>query len=247
MTCDRPDLEQILSPIRQALRGGLDIPDEHVQTAIAALGLFRAIMEQAEAIELLRTSSDAVHAAPANLRSLFEAWIQLRYLLRCCDSQVAASVKCQTFAVLELRGFLVASQGTDADVATIDRKLADLRKVDDDAVEEVVRLRAGKLGGSKFYWTGLGPRALVRRVQDTIPPHTRLADQYKFLSWDAHHVMAPLDATLERRNTDWNIQVSPRQLPQEAARFVSQLAAQMVKDAWSLLRTELSITPKATA
>lgn len=245
MTSDRPDLEQILSRIRQALRGGLDIPDGHVHTATAALGLFRVIMEQSEAIELFRTS-DAVHAAPANLRSLFEAWIQLRYLLKCCDSQVAASVKCRTFAVLELRDFLVASEGTDADPAAIDAKLADLREVDDEAVEEVVRLRAGELDGSRFYWTGLGPTALVRRVQDTIPPHTRLADQYKFLSWDAHHIMAPLlNATLERRDDDWHIQVSPRQAPEEVARFTSELAAQMVKDAWSLLRTELSITPKA--
>ncbi len=244
--CDQP-LEQVLSPIRKALRGELDIPDGHVHTATAALGLFRAIMEQSDAIEVLRTS-DAAHAASANVRSLFEAWIQLRYLLKCCDNQVAASVKCRTFALLELHDFLLVSQGADADPTAIDKKLADLREVDDEAVEEIIRLRAGELGGSRFYWTGLGPTALVKRVQETIPPNTRFADLYKFLSWDAHHIMAPLlNATLQRRDDDWHIQGSPRQPHEEAARFASELAAQMVKDAWSLLRTELSITPKAAA
>ncbi len=89
-------------------------------------------------------------------------------------------MRCRIFALVEFRDYVLARDPDPEDVAVLDQRLDSMRAVRPDLVDQVEALRKGELGGSRFYWTGLGPTALAREVQKTVDPGHKLADHYKF-------------------------------------------------------------------
>lgn len=234
-------LDAVLDRLRATLQGGLAIPDQHAETAATLLGLFRGMIVQAEALNVL-AETEFAEAGFANRRSMFEAWLQIRYITKCAADHRAAAIKCRIFALVEFRDFLVARRAEATDLAVLDGQVAAMRTKEPALVGEVEALRAGTSPGNKLYWTGLGPTALIREVQKTIDPSTRLGDYYKFESWDAHQVMsALLDVNLVEAPDGLHIQFGPRQVPREAAAFSAGMAVYMLVDGWQLLETECQI------
>jgi hypothetical protein len=81
-----------------------------LRPAAAALAWFHAMVTEGEAIRVLGATEFAI-ATNANLRSLCEAWLQLRYLLKCTEDPNDAGRRARVFALVEFRDFLAAKRG----------------------------------------------------------------------------------------------------------------------------------------
>lgn len=235
------DLARALEYIRPRAQGRFELPDEEAEAAAAALSLLRTMVVHAEA-NLHLASTPFAEAASANLRAMFEAWIQLRYLLTRPDRREAA-LRYKIFGLFEFRDYLVTTEADPEDLAVLQEEIRTVQRAELGVVEHVERLRSGKLGGSKYYWTGMGPTALVKEVGKHLGDDDQLVRFYKYASWDAHHVLTTvLDVSQRSNGGTPHIQFGPRQPPPEAAAFSCGVAARMLGDAWTLTIETLRAT-----
>jgi hypothetical protein len=239
-------LSRLLDALQERLQTTLPIPDADAEAGASALAWFRAMVTEAEAIRVLGETEHA-EAAVSNFRSMFEAWLQLRYLLKVCPDANDAGRQARAFALFEFSDYLVNTGGDADDVRLVEDQLRPLRQHFPAIISEIEARRnpKKKAPGNPNYWSGKGPTQMIKAVQATVKVKTKLADLYKFTSWNPHHVMAPLlNATLEyRADGSIHIQFHPRQTPEEAATHYSGLATQLLMDGWTLLQEKFSWPP----
>lgn len=236
-------LRGCIDHVDSLLKTSLQFPDANIDAARAAFGLLRAMTEQAEAIALLATTH-VVHAAGANLRSLFEAWIQLRYIVQDKDPNREAR-RCIIFALTELRDRTDPDVVQGEDRTAIERQLDSYCQADPQVAAEVARARERK-GSEGRYWTRMGPSALAGFVEQRMPSRLKgkdvLQEYYKYASWDAHHVLTPvLRVHVDTAATEPAIRISESEYAPEEAEYLCSLAGRMLQDASNDVVRTLSV------
>lgn len=228
-------LPSLLSKLQNTIDERLSVPAMEAASAAAALSWFRAMMIEGYAIAGLLSTAH-VEAANANLRSLSEAWLQLRFLLKCTPDRNVAGATARAFALLELHSYLGMRSADGSSIAVVDLELAQMRRQYPGLVDDLEARRAVKGRGRMQYWTGMGPGALAKVVQTTLGSQPRLADLYKFLSWDAHHAMAPgLNVSHDSHGSQISLVLRTRQPAADAAAFFAKVATYFLLDGWMLL------------
>lgn len=234
-----------LTRLDAVINAGFELPDARSETGAVALVLLRQIAVNAEAV-LAISETQVAEAAIANLRTMFEAWCQLRYLLKCTPDSEESAVTCQAFSLLEFRAWLESESASAEEVAPLNEAIEVLRKRHAAGVQSAEDLRSGVTKGKNSkYWTGLGPTALVREVSAGLPDPGHGPKFYKFTSWDAHVIMAPiLEITRTTRDGLLHLEMGPRQPPEEAAAVHCGAALELLRDSWGLARTGIPLSPK---
>jgi hypothetical protein len=213
-----------------------------VEVAAAVLSWYRAMITEAEAISLLCATEHAESAA-SNLRSLCEAWLQLRYTLKCATDPNDAARRARTFALLEFHDYLLAKGAIAAELKLVTDEIAAVRALDPIVVAELEKGRATTGPARLKYWSGKGPTGLIADVQRTIDPLTRLSDYYKLASWDAHQVMAPaLNASLDPGPPP-RLRLKAKLEPAEDAMFFEAVALYFLQDGYSLIASYFDWPP----
>ena len=234
------DLEAVLKFIRPIVDNGFDYADEDLDAAAAVIGLLHTMFVHANAM-LVLAKADLAEASTANARTMFEAWMQLVYLLKCTDSR-EGGLKYRAFALLELRDYVQSGEDSE-DVVAIDEEIAAFAADHPALLTAIRRLRGGGQG-NRLYWTGLGPTALIEQVAPVLGDTGALRRFYKFSSWDLHHTMTPaLNVRRVRTASGVGLEFGPRQDPAEAAHFECSIAARMLASAWELA-TETLLKPR---
>lgn len=231
------ELLHLVEVLHPKLQGDIPIPSEAPEMAAACLSLLRSMVRQAELIILVADPGFSEEAS-ANLRVIFEAWVNLIYLVSQNGDEPA--VQYRAFALLEFREHLNSSTMEHGDLEKIDALIDEIRTSHQDVVKQAQLQRSGKIKGkNKLYWSGLGPAQLVQHAAKSIAPivqdETQLPRFYKFTSWDAHHVLTPVLNVDRDKFRAGQIHLGRRQPPDEAAGFNCFWAAQMIKQASSLV------------
>jgi hypothetical protein len=241
MTDTHPDpdgeLVRAVEFIRPMLQGSIAVPEHRPETAIASLALLRTMIQQCE---LLIKASEArlAEAASPNLRAMFEAWVQVIYLVKGI-AEDTGPIEYRAFALLEFKAYLAYASEDPTDIESIDQEIEDLRSNHPAEVKRVEQLRSSERKGNRNYWTGLGPTALVERANKVLGPEHQLSRLYKFTSWDVHHILtAVLHIAREESAAGPTIQLGYRQPPEEAAAFNATIAVGMLRQTWTMLRDE---------
>src|ERR1041384_4276915 len=126
LAADVSRLESLLEELRPRLRARVDFPDDEADAVAATMSLLRAMVVQAEAILTLARTNIA-EAGASNLRTMFEAWCDLRYIL---DEPGRGNNgrRYRVFGLLELRDYLAATATPSDDhakeLAEVDAALA---------------------------------------------------------------------------------------------------------------------------
>lgn len=247
-------LDETLTYLRHRMSGALNFGGAEIDANAAVLGHLRALVLQAEAIlKIART--DFSHASTSNLRTMYEAWMELRVLLASPDRQ-AAGFRFGLFGLLEFRDFRVARGDTPEELVDIDERLRRYQVKNASMYEQVIRdcqdakkpayasgSRAAVLSTiqktdkaktakqkSEAVAAGMSPKEV-----DAVP---NLFDIYKFLSWDTHGVINMLEAEFDDdRDT---VSYFNRQSSADAGEFTASMANALLADAWHSVKAVYS-------
>ena len=155
-------------------------------TAVATALLVQGALQARAARTILRSSNP--ESAIPNIRSLYECFGELQYLLTADDPRHEA-VTAFAFAMKELEASAI---GIDVEVAQ--HVAADRKKL-----AEAMPLAAAAADARRNYWTEVGRKELVERAVSSWAANGLYSaragfgkDIYKIMSWDSHHVMASL-------------------------------------------------------
>lgn len=238
LTGARDELLHVVQAIHPKLQGDILTPSESPASAAACLILLRAMVRQAELI-IIAAEAGFSEEATANLRVIFEAWVNLLYLVSKSGDDFA--VQYRAFALLEFRAHLMDSKSEHEDVEDIDALIEELRQKHPHVLQATELLRSGKVKGqNKLYWCGLGPAKLVSEAARFLSPIVQDPEQlprfYKFTSWDAHHILTPVLNLDRDKFLAGMIHLGRRQPADEAAQFNCFVAAGMLKQAFSAVK-----------
>jgi len=223
------DLSRLLGYLENRLPG-LRLSKQDGDVATAAMALLRAAMVQAAAV-LTLARTQVAEAAQVNVRSLFEAWVNLRYLLLHGDPTRNAR-KCIASAHLELRDHVSTLTDSEKNVAKIDALLDRLKKADAAAVQDVVAQRQER----RYHWSGLSRTKLVETVGAALPPQeVNLRQAYKVMSWDGHHDIAVIrDVQRAAMENGEHLEFRHWQAQQETAEGCAYMALGLLADCWTV-------------
>ena len=251
---DAIKLERVLEYLRSQLKARIELSDADVESLAATMALLRVMAAQAEAILILARTSFA-EAGGANLRTLFEAWCDLRIILADGDRNENGR-RFRIFALLELEDFMrdTASAGDDnaREIETVRRELAHYEANNGDLVAAVKAERRKK---SKL-WSGKSRTAMLRLLNTSSTRRAALpnaeerpvlVDLFKFLSWDSHNIITGiLDVTIDLDDQgETRINFGHRQTQAESGGFNCGLAVLMLMDGWSHFANAFNLpTPK---
>ena len=236
-------LEAVIARIQRRITSPLEFPDEKVASAAATLALLRIMIAHAQVVALVGAEAFA-EASSANVRTMFEAWVEI-YSILAPGSEEENARRCVVFGLLEFRDHSVASRTLSAEEeAQIEAEIAPYREKYPDLVANVEQQRTKKDPRNSNYWTGTGRGELIRRMEERGVAST-LRSIYKMLSWDAHHVIAVALQTTIRTNESGSLEVGfhPLQLPEDTGAFNRTLAARMLIKAWLQVAKHLGIDP----
>jgi hypothetical protein len=174
------------------VRPGTQIPrtgSKDHNVSVIATALLRRGLLQANAVRFL-VANEAPEVGIPNIRSLYEAFGELHYLLE-RDSEVRAQTAL-IFAVQEIKRYLQRwPEGNTNDLRHLERELDQHARSAPDGF--------ARASGRTNYWTdgtraGLIDAALssLSRSSEVPAPQDLGRQLYKVLSWDDHHVMAAL-------------------------------------------------------
>jgi hypothetical protein len=177
-------LHEQLPKTRLPVKPDLDV-------AIASLILFRAAVMQGHAIHIL-CEAPVREMAIANLRQLFEAYVDLLYLLSHGDRAENAA-RCFIFAHMELLSYVEKYFPDDEKKAEAAKIRAELDRFKRDAPEVYAVLEDERAKGKPKYWSGKTRTEVVFEVGElTGHGGETLKQLYKQYSWEAHHVVNSL-------------------------------------------------------
>lgn len=203
--------------------------DKDLSRTTKSLLLF--LVTQAAAIrEIIRTENAS--AAYPNLRSLFEATVELEYLLRHGNKFINAR-KMMIYALREWRSLLaeIASDEQEAaELVRVNVQLDEYRQRDPVAMKAIDDLRWG------HHWSGQSRTNLIKTVDSRIGPDPGwMAQFYRTLSWEAHATTACL---LNVREIEVDGELVHRHAhsmtPAENRANVAEYTARILIYAWNL-------------
>jgi len=256
---DLARLETVLRELTPRLRARVDFPDDEADAVAATMSLLRAMVVQAEAILALSRTTIA-EAGASNLRTMFEAWCDLRFIL---DEAGRGNNgrRYRVFGLLELRDYLAAT-ATSMDnhareIAEVDGALAPYRKNRPALVDAAEVERTGKRPPP---WTtrrasmlkalldpgstSPGPRASGSVAVVVGTPSDGVA---RAVSWDSRNTLqAALDATIDTDEAGQiRLNFRRRQIPAESGAFYCAMAARMLSNAWLKFAHAFKVDPAA--
>lgn len=156
--------------------------------AIAAIILLRAATVQGWAIHALAGTRHR-EAAVANLRQMFEAWVDLRYLLLHGDP-IENAHRSFVFAHMDLLAFLQEYGAGDKELKAEAEKVTEALQGLSRNTPDVYRKVEGERKAGSQYWSGKGRRKLIGEVGEKTGHGAKtLQGAYKLYSWEAHHVV----------------------------------------------------------
>lgn len=223
------ELSHVLGFLENRLPG-LQLPGADNDVAIASMALLRAAMVQGAAV-LTLGRTEVAESAEVNLRSLFEAWVNLRFLLLHGDRTRNAR-KYIASAYLELRDYVAALGDSEEDVAKLDALLEKLKQADPAAVQEVVTQREDR----KWHWSGLNLTKVIDTVGAALPPKdVNLRQVYKLMSWGGHHDIAVIrDVQRTALEDGEHVTFKHWQPQEETAEFCAYGALGFLADCWTV-------------
>ena len=237
------ELESLIAHIETRLDSRFEFPDSKVDGGAATLGLLRIMLIHAHAIVAISNTPFA-EAATANVRVMFEAWVEISTILEpgLEESNARRSV---VFGLLEFRDHGDATGRLDeADFAKLDEVLRPYRTKYPELVADVEVQRTKKDPRSSQYWTGTSRSVLLAKMEQR-GLASKLRSVYKMLSWDAHHVIAVALRSKIHANDDGSLEtrfgiLQPAGEYAEVNRF---LAVQTLVKSWFAIATYLGVDP----
>jgi hypothetical protein len=179
-------LLNVVASIERRLEGIPSPPllEEHGVIVDVAKTYMYGILKQGRAIALLADSGVA-ECAYSNLRSMFEAYVDLRYLLM--GDQKASALRVVLYAIHDLIA------GSDqAGIADSEARAGALDLIESWGQEDPATLNAFKAdwdGRRRGHWSGMSRTALIRHLD---PDPRSLLVTYKALSWESHGVLSAI-------------------------------------------------------
>ena len=246
---DAARLDTALAYLQRRLKTRLDFPDEEVEAVAATMALLRTMVAQAEAIRLL-AKSEFAEAGSSNLRTIFEAWCDLRAILGDGDRN-ANGRRFRVFALLEFRDY-IKSQVSESDdqaseLADIENELEPYQRSHKDLVAQIEKEREK---GAKL-WSGKTRTAMLRALDaaPTASGKTRpedvptLVQIFKVLSWESHNILiGVLDVKIDTdEKGETRILFGHRQTQREAGAFNCAMAERMLGDSWMQVQRAFKI------
>jgi hypothetical protein len=234
-------LERALDYLRPKLRARIDIPDSEIEAVAAMMTLMRVMVTQAESI-LVLARTEFAEAGGSNLRTMFEAWCDIRIILGEGDLNENGR-RFRIFGLLEIGDFMRATASARDDnakeIETVEKELAPYEKNYPDLVAAVKAERKKK---SKL-WSGKTRSSMLHLLsksstrEESAPNSSErpaLLDMFKFLSWDSHNIVTGvLDVTIdEDERGEIRLNFGHRQTQAESGEFNCGLAALMLSDSW---------------
>jgi hypothetical protein len=234
-------LEMVISRIESRIMGSLEFPDEKAASGAATLLLLRIMVAHAHIVAFASTQPFA-EASSANVRAMFEAWVEIYSILHPGDPEENAR-RCIIFGLLEFREqALAVGTLSPEEEAQVESQIVPYREKYPRVVADIEMQRTNKDPRNSHYWTGTSRSELIRRMEERGVAST-LRRIYKLLSWDAHHVIAVALQTTIRTNELGKIEIDfhPLQLPEDTGSFNRGLATKMLVKAWFQVATHLGI------
>jgi hypothetical protein len=229
-------------------------PDGDIDGPAALMSLFRIIVAHARAI-LSLAPTDFAEASTSNLRTIFEAWLEVQHIAIQANKAESAARFC-IFGLLEMKKSLVAHGATSTTLASLDATILRYRTKYVVAFSETEQLKGN-------FWTGSGRKKQIEQFQSanadlikrrtdamilagglTVPSGGKVPDliyTYKVLSWDSHSVLAAAIGT-ELDDAAQTFHYTPFMLQPEFGASNCALAAGLVSDAWRCIATAYGLT-----
>jgi len=245
-------LEALLEELRPRLRARVDFPDDDADAVAATMSLLRAMVVQAEAILALARTNIA-EAGSSNLRTMFEAWCDLRYIL---DEPGRGNNgrRYRVFGLLELRDYLAATatpaSSHATELAEVEAALAPYVAQRPALVDATSVERAAKRPPP---WAGRNRTRMLRHLTEAPATPTPAAgtteagndNVLRALAWDSRNALqAALDATIDT-DDDGQIRLTfrRRRLPAESGAFYCAMATRMLSNAWLKFANAFTVVP----
>jgi hypothetical protein len=199
------------------------------QLVEVAFAFIRMMSVQGNAVLLLCETNATAEAAYSNLRSLFELYVDFRYLLQGDEKEVKIQKAHQAllYAARDLTSS-AAIEGFDQErTARMLRSQTAFGARYPDLYAEFEQAWS-KSKSRPRHWSGLRRTDMIRQF-GTDADGLRL--MYKLLSWFAHGVLTPL-LDVSRTNDGATTVLGPTQSPDRVAYFACGQAAGLLEDAW---------------
>jgi hypothetical protein len=185
-------LDQVIAQVAPIVAPGTPVPrcrEADHDVSVVATALLRRGLLQAQAVHAVVSSASADAAVP-NLRSLFEAFGELNYLLNSPDSQEKAQTAF-AFALRQIENYQERWRDDDADLSKTRAELTDHATRSPAAFQQASQRRNFWTPNSRAELIDAALATLPRSGTGPLPPEVG-KQLYKLLSWDDHHVMSVL-------------------------------------------------------
>jgi hypothetical protein len=148
---------------------------------------FQHIVLQGRATALIVAEVGPAELAYANLRAQYEHFMDFRYLLLgVIQEQRCKALRVHLHAARDVLTYTPTITGTDSSLGDVRKRLEQLEQEDRQLALEVA---AEWKGPKPSHWSGKGRLGAIRAVNPDLKGNL---NDYKWLSWMAHPVMAPV-------------------------------------------------------
>ena len=247
-------LDQPLDYLQRHVKDQLNFPDEDVEAVAATMALLRTMIAQAEAIRLL-AKSEFAEAGASSLRTIFEAWCDLRAILTDGDRNENGR-RFRIFALLEFRDYIRSQvSATDDHASELSDIAKELKPYEREYAALVAQIEQERKKGAKL-WSAKTRTAMLKTMDAAPPPSgkTRLEDAttlvqiFKVLSWESHNILVGiLDVKIGTdENGQTRLQFGHRQTQQEAGAFNCAMAERMLGDSWIQFQRAFKLDKSST-
>jgi hypothetical protein len=234
-----PDPKEKLQRLVAAIHARMaELRFEHASDSDATFigrAWLRSILAQAAAVSHL-SNSPFGEAAIANIRTMFETWANLRYLLLHGDRTRNAR-KAYVNSLVEFAAFLTT---IEEDRAPVIARLDELRKEYPDLVTEVEAQR--KRG--QYHWSGMNRTRVIEDVGTKLPESDfTMRHIYKVLSWDAHGEMSAIrDVRMVDTERGQEQHFAYFLFPEQAANENAEMAGRILAASWGVFATSFGLS-----
>ena len=217
-------LVQHITEISSSLKGSQKSVEE-LESLVVVTSFIRLGLSYAKAIDTL-LQEDQAEATPPLHRSLYELWVELRFLLRSGNPEQNAA-KFSINTILELEDFIEQrkSDFDDDSIAGIQRTISSYEASHPEIMDAIREQRRRR----RFHWSGMSRSRMEREVAGHDTP------LYKVMSWESHVVLSPirdLEIVMKEGNSA-TLKFEPRNTPMVDAEFIAYSAGEILFFMWN--------------
>lgn len=198
---------------------------EKPESLVVVTSFMRVGLSYAKGIVALLQEEQA-EATPPLHRSLYEVWVELKFLLRSGDPEENAA-RFSINTVLEMEDFIEQrkSDVSDSAIAGLQRTISSYEASHPEIMDAIREQRRRR----RFHWSGMSRSRMEREVagHDT--------SLYKVMSWEAHVVLSPmrdLEIVTEEGNSA-TLKFKPRNTPMVDPEFIAYSAGGILFFMWN--------------